>query len=198
MSDDAVAAVVDTASESYQLLHVTLTGFGDTSREVRVLSNDAVLAATVGINLAVAAARDSRSTLLIDATPNHSMVARMFGSSKKNARPTADAGASLRSKLVRNRVGRDLFLDTIALPAAPLATDELLQLAHDHDFTVFVQPDAPIAPAQETLPAADVILCVRVGVTGLDWITRKTAELREQNQRLRAVLLWSTRAPSIA
>ena len=82
-SDEAVPPVVDTASESYQLLHVTLTGFGDTSREVQVVSNDAVLAATVGINLAVAAARDSRSTLLVDSGAPHSVIMRMLNGAKK-------------------------------------------------------------------------------------------------------------------
>lgn len=205
ISDVTVAAVVDTASESYQLLHVTLTGFGDTSREVRVVSNDAILAATVGINLAVAAARDSRSTLLVDATAPQSVVARMLSGSKKRARPDAEPYQSLRSRLVRNRLGRELFVDSVSLDVPGTSADELQQLAHEHDFTVFVQPETPASVRADETPAAppatsatDVILCVRVGATGLGWLTEKTAELRDQNRRLRAVLLWSTRAPSIA
>ncbi|MGV3708951.1 MAG: hypothetical protein ACO1Q7_08915, partial [Gemmatimonas sp.] len=41
----ATPRVIDVSSESFQLLHVTLTGYGDTSREVQVISSDALLAA---------------------------------------------------------------------------------------------------------------------------------------------------------
>lgn len=202
-SDDAVPPVVDTASESYQLLHVTLTGFGDTSREVQVVSHDAAIGATVGVNLAVAAARDSRSTLLVDTSAPYSMVARMLhGAKPRSRRDTGVAGlagtsAALRTQVARVRVGRDLFIDSVSQNAAA-SPDELLELAHEHDFTVVVRAETPDGSSGDTAAATDVILCVRVGVTSLAWIASKAAEAREHNQRLRAVLLWSTHAPSHA
>jgi len=206
-SDDASAPVVDTASESYQLLHVTLTGFGDTSREVQVFSNDATLGATVGVNLAVAAARDSRSTLLVDTSAPHSTVARLLhhttpplrratGSDGSSEASTSGSMLStLRAQLVRARVGRNLTVDTVSLTSSE-AAEALRELENAYDFTVIVHGDAP--PSPDIAPHADVILCVRVGVTRLDWITTKAAEVRDRHQRLRAVLLWAARAPAHA
>ncbi|MBC8086488.1 MAG: hypothetical protein H7Z40_04430 [Phycisphaerae bacterium] len=201
-SDDAVPQVVDTASESYQLLHVTLTGFGDTSREVQVVSNDSAIGATVGVNLAVAAARDSRSTLLVDTSAPDAVVSRMLNGAKpKSRKETGSSGrigeaGALRSPLERVRVGRDLFIDIVSLHGASSA--ELQVLTHEHDFTVVVRSAFRDLLPDETKVATDVILCVRVGVTSLAWIAEKSAQAREHNQRLRAVLLWSTKAPSIA
>lgn len=188
-SDDSVPRVVDTASESYQLLHVTLTGYGDTSREVAVVSNENALGATVGVNLAVAAARDSRSTLLVDGSGAQSTVTRML--SGKSARaPLTKTPEVPRTQVVRRQLGRDLYVDTVAASSEEAASEELVALARDHDFTVIV------GSAGEA--ANDVILCARLGVTSVDWLQAKTEEIRQQNKRLRAVLLWATRAPSAA
>lgn len=202
-ADEGLPPVIDSASEAYQMLHVTLTGYGDTSREVQLVSSDALLGATIGINLAAAAVRDSRATLLIDAsTPPH-LVNRLLRNIPDNSRTAAartpGAAGSLQEQLITTRLGRDLSLDTLTLSGESSDADrETLQtIAHDHDFTVVVQGDGAEAAQGSPLPAADVILCARVGVTRLDWLITRTAELRARQHRVRAVLLWATRAPSI-
>lgn len=188
-SDDSIPRVVDTASESYQLLHVTLTGYGDTSREVAVVSNDNALGATVGVNLAVAAARDSRSTLLVDGSGSQSTVTRML-SGKSSRAASAKTSEAAPTQVVRRQLGRDLFVDTVSANSLAATSDELLALARDHDFTVIV--------GNAVEATGDVILCARLGVTSVDWLQSKTDEIRQQNKRLRAVLLWAARAPSAA
>ncbi|MEO7998667.1 MAG: hypothetical protein ABI852_14555 [Gemmatimonadaceae bacterium] len=196
---EAIPAVVDMASESYQLLHITLTGFGDTSREVQVVSNDIVLGATVGINLAAAAVRDLRATLLVDASAPPTIVSRLLRQSKISpASVSATDGSSMQSHVVRTRVGRDVFVDTLAVADArsEVAQQELDDLVRDHDFTVIVQASGNSPELPLPLPAVDTIICARVGVTKLDWLIARTDELRAQNRRVRAVMLWAARAPS--
>ena len=201
-ADGGLPPIVDFASEAYQLLHVTLTGYGDTSREVQVISSDALLGATIGINLAAAAVRDSRATLLIDAsTPPH-LVNRLLRNGADNSMVSnvspSGAEVSLQTQLITMRLGRDFSLDTLTISgdSGDAAQEELQAIAHDHDFTVVVQGDGGDATQASPLPAADVILCARVGDTRLDWLITRTAELRAQQRRVRAVLLWATRAPS--
>lgn len=196
---DMLAPVIDLASESYQLLHITLTGFGDTSREVQVVSNDIALGATVGINLAAAAVRDSRATLLIDASTPPTIVSRLLRQPKNNpASAATDSAGSMLSHVARSRVGNDVYVDTLAVADArsEVAQQQLDDLVRDHDFTVIVQAGADEPEHPFPLPVVDAIICARVGVTKLEWLTTRTAELRAQNRRVRAVLLWATRSPS--
>lgn len=196
---DVLPPVVDLASESYQLLHITLTGFGDTSREVQVVSNDMVLGATVGINLAAAAVRDSRATLLVDSSTHPTIVGRLLRQPKRSpASATAHDGSSMQSHVVRSRVGHEVFVDTLSIADArsEVAQQQLDELVREHDFTVIVQAGADEAEHPFPLPVMDAIICARVGVTKLDWLMARSAELREQNRRVRAVLLWSARSPS--
>lgn len=195
-ADAALPNVIDTASESYQLLHVTLTGYGDTSREVQVISSDALLSATIGINLAAAAVRDSRATLLVDVSTPPRIVSRLLKQPSGSA--TGFSKASLATQVTPAKLGRDLSVDTLSL-SGEVSNDtkeQLQDIAHDHDFTVVVRSDNAEGTTDSPLPATDVILCARVGVTRLDWLTSQTAELRATQHRVRAVLLWSTRAPS--
>ena len=199
-ADAGFPPVVEASSEAYQLLHVTLTGYGDTSREVQVISSDALLGATIGINLAAAAVRDSRATLLIDASTPPLLINRLLGTSDDNAMTSggSSTAALLSSQLIKVRLGRDLSLDTLSISGenSNATLEELQVIAHDHDFTVVVQSHNSDAKWASLLPAADVILCARVGVTRLDWLISRTAELRAQQHRVRAVLLWATHAPS--
>ena len=199
-ADAGFPPVVEASSEAYQLLHVTLTGYGDTSREVQVISSDALLGATIGINLAAAAVRDSRATLLIDASTPPLLINRLLGTSDDNATTLGGSSTAvlLSSQLITVRLGRDLSLDTLSISGenSNAALEELQGIAHDHDFTVVVQSDNSDAKWVSLLPAADVILCARVGVTRLDWLISRTAALRAQQHRVRAVLLWATHAPS--
>lgn len=196
-TDAGVAPVVDAASEAYQLLHITLTGYGDTSREVQVISSDALLGATIGINLAAAAVRDSRTTLLVDANTPSRLIRQLLRVSAGADRQAGER--SLQSQLVAAPVGREQTVDTLLLPAdgGDDVIEALRAIEADHDFTVLVRDDSSNAAGELSPAITDVILCARVGVTRLEWLITRTAELRAQQHRVRAVLLWATRAPSL-
>jgi Mrp family chromosome partitioning ATPase len=195
-------------SDSYQLLHVTLTGFGDTTRTVRILSDSPLMTATVGINLAAAAAREARAALLVDGDTHARLVAGLLDMG--NSTGIAEAlsiPASLSSHVVRVAVGRDQYLKALLAgqgrmrkgndraPHVPREFEQQFQLlAKNYDLTVLLaSSDAEKTAAW--LPAADVILCARIGVTRVNWLARSVLHLRASGIRLRAVLLWAADAP---
>ena len=212
-SDEALFPVIDTVSEAYQLLHVTLTGFGDTAHAVRVVGDTAILSATVGINLAAAAAREARATLLIDADSEERLATSLLHiAPKKGVAESTAAPDQLRSRIVRTKVGRDQYIDTLfagaqrkraSAESAPQPEqqqafhDELQLLANEHDLTVILAPSTGDSGAALLPSVSDAILCVRLGATSLRWLMRSTVQLRHSNLRLRAVLLWAARAPAL-
>jgi hypothetical protein len=213
-SDSTIPAVIDTVSDSYQLLHVTLTGFGDTARIVRIVSDSAMLTATVGINLAAAAAREARAALVVDADSKARLASTLLGIT--NATGVAEslaAPSSLSTHVARVAVGRDQYLKALFAGGSRVRRNEkinctgpegsariaefeqqLLALVNEHDLTVLlVASDGE--PTAGWLPPADVILCVRLGATKLIWLTRSVLQLRASGVRLRAVLVWAADAP---
>lgn len=203
-ADTTLPRVIDVASEAYQLLHITLTGFGDTSREVRVVGTDAIMSATVGINLAAAAVRDSRATLLIDASvpagTARRLLLRQGGRAESAFRHThSDVRGKRNVPVFRTRVGRDLYLDTALAPAGAdaLSSSEWRELAKEQDFCVIVQPDTDATLRDAPLDSRDVVLCAQVGVTRLDWLISRAETVRANGNRVRAVLLWAAGAASV-
>lgn len=202
-----VPRVIDAASDSYQLLLVTLTGFGDTTRVVRVMSDAPRMAATVGINLAAASAREARTTLVLDGDLRVRLVAPMLELVNQGGIAEAlTSPASLASRPVRINVGREQTMDallagsasTAASPGTPTLrqqfVEQLQALLTDYDFTVIVAPN-DIDVRADWVPSSDVILCVRIGATRLDWLTRAVAHAAASGVRVRGVLAWTARAP---
>ena len=210
-SDEALFPVIDTVSEAYKLLHVTITGFGDTAHSVRVIGDSAMVSATVGINLAAAAAREARATLLIDADAEaHLATSLLHVTAKKGVAESVTTPDKLRSRIVRTKVGRNQYINTLfagkkktALPEGDQQQqlqqslpDELQLLSNEHDLTVILA--ARDSANSELLPlAGDAILCVRLRQTKLDWLVQAATELHSRNVRLRAVLLWAAAAPRL-
>jgi hypothetical protein len=208
-SDAAVPAIIDTTSDSYQLLLVTLTGFGDATRAVRVLGDVPLLTAIVGINLAAAAAREARASLIIDGDLRARFVATLLELGQHaGIVESLTEPALLTSRVVPVSVGREQIVralpagggaphDAKTQPAEVRAAFEtaLSHLMDQEDFVVMLtSSEADVGAAW--LPTADVILCARLGVTKLNWLTRTVIQLRTSGVRLRAVLLWAAPVPA--
>ena len=118
--------------------------------------------------------------------------------------------ASVRSRWDAPRslaIGRDAFID-IVLPrrvrsrqtgrdvgvtrdAASMA-DDLRRLAAHHDLAVYLTDhDLDQHAPLET----DVVLCARLGVTTLAWLSHTMRQLEDRGRRVRAVVLWSADLP---
>lgn len=205
-SDDSIAQVIDTETDSYQMLHVALTAFGDVARNVRVASETPALAATVAINLAAAAARESRTALLVDGNLEAALVATLLRTGKKaGVAESLEFPAAAISRVVKVSIGRGQHIGALLAGAKPLTgerVDEaqlaslqaaLQPLFRQQDLVVLVSP-GDVAAAAALLPTSDVILCARVGATSLGWLTGSVKQLRRDGNRLRAVILWPHRA----
>ncbi|MGV3708182.1 MAG: hypothetical protein ACO1Q7_05015, partial [Gemmatimonas sp.] len=146
---------------------------------------------------AAAAARDSRATLLVDTSTPPKLVSRLLGTSEASGAVRGDS--SLQARMVPAAVGGTLNIDTVTLVghANEAVQAELQDLAHEHDFTVIVRNDHDDVESTSPLPATDVILCAQVGVTRLAWLMERVRELRAQEHRVRAVLLWSAQSPAL-
>ena len=121
---------------------------------------------------------------------------------------TKDASTRSRWDAPRSlAIGRDTFID-IVLPRrvrsphtgvhpgttrdAPLALDDLQQLAVHHDLAVYVTGH----DLDQQLPLeTDVVLCVRPGVTTLAWVSQIVRQLEGRGRRVRATVLWAADLP---
>jgi hypothetical protein len=71
---------------------------------------------------------------------------------------------------------------------------DLQRLAAHHDLAVFVTDH----DLDEQVPRdTDVVLCARLGVTTLAWLSRTVRQLEDRGRRVRAVVLWSADLPLV-
>jgi hypothetical protein len=202
-ADKILPPALDPTADAWQQLHLTLTGLGDVVRTVRVVSDQPLLAGTLAINLAAAAARESRATLLVEPPSPTPLLAMLLRQTKPRGILDVQQGrAELREVVAEVPMGRDVAVDVLFsgnVPSNPLALlvrpengDEIRRIAARYDLTLVVGdgPDVGVAPD-------DTIVCARLGSTSLEWLGRVTSQARADNHRLRAVLLWATDAPTV-
>ena len=96
-------------------------------------------------------------------------------------------------------VGRDVYMTVLyggrkALRGTSerrmIVHEDLDRLSSRYDLTVVVS-DEDAAHGDALLPANDVILCARAGETHVSWLSESAGRVRDEGDRLRAVLLLS-------
>ncbi len=221
-SDALIPAILQQhRDDAWSLLHLTLTGIGDTSRSVQVMADEPALAGAVALNLAGVSARESRATVLVDAVRGASALVSLLPAdvitSTTEKRAPRSGGTPLERTVEPDRssrwerprfitVGRDATVDLL-LPrrvgyrdgavdaganTAGIVDAHVQRLLARYDLAVFVT-DRDLSGE---LPAnSDLILCARLGATPLAWLTEATHTARQQQRRIRAVVLWSAEAP---
>lgn len=207
---EAQAAVLSPSADAWPLLHLTLSNIGDMARDVQILADRPVVAGAVGLNLAAVAARESRATVLVDAAQRAGAVVPLLPSSALTLRESSVAPGPWNEQWDASRrvpLGRDASVDLV-LPRrsryderrraahSSAATDDaaaiLAPLLRQYDFVVFVT-DAHEAPSVP--PDADLVLCARLGVTSLAWVSRAIRYAEASQRRIRAVVLWADEVP---
>lgn len=207
---EAQAAVLTPTAHAWPLLHLRLSNIGDMAPLVQVLADRPVLAGAVGLNLASVAAREWRATVLVDAAVRAGAVVPLLpvsalltpddlGRRRHSNAPWNDQWDATR----RMPLGRDASVDLVLPRRArydahrhpgddTAASDPLDSLLCHYDFVVFVTdvPTAPVVPAR-----ADLVLCARLGVTPLAWVSRAVRYADESGRRIRAVVLWADDVP---
>lgn len=203
-ADRMLPPALDPTAEAWQQLHLTLTGLGDVVRAVRIVSDQPILGSTLAINLAAAAARESRATLIVEPPARTSMLAMVLRQNKPRGLNDVQQGrAGLREVVTEVPMGRDVAVDVLfsgtSTSSAPTVAnrseinEEIRRAAGRYDLTLVVGD-----PAVEIgIPNYDIIICARLGSTSLEWLSRTMQQARGGNHRLRAVLLWATEMPSL-
>jgi hypothetical protein len=188
--------------ETWTLLHLLLTTTGDASRRVQVLADRPLLGGAVALNLAAAAARESRATVLADIAGAGALLPLIPTpalSRRGAAREPASSWDATRALSCDRDVVIDLVLprrlgSTPAVHTATARTDDtsLAALVADYDLAVYVT--STVSP--DELPGdADVVLCARLGVTRLSWLAGAVRAIEREGRRVRAVLLWDGELP---
>ncbi|HYW30453.1 MAG TPA: hypothetical protein VE869_03020 [Gemmatimonas sp.] len=203
-ADRVLSPALDPTAEAWQQLHLTLTGLGDVVRSARVIADQPLLGATLTINLAAAAARESRATLVVEAPSRTPLLSSLLRQNKPRGLVDVQQGrAEVREAITEVPMGRDVAVDVMfagapVRNAAPLASrselgDELRRVAARYDLALVMGDES----ADVGIPAHDVIVCARLGVTSLEWLSKVTVHARSSGHRLRAVLLWATDTPTV-
>jgi Mrp family chromosome partitioning ATPase len=220
-----VPLLVNAAVESYRLVYLSLSATGSAVSRVAVTAAEPGIAAAVALNIAVAAAEDGRSTLVVDADGRHAVASAALG--LRDRLGLADAvqgGLPLEELVTAVPVGRGAALQvlpagstraTARQAAAPggEARDEdvrasLARFARAYDITVTSLPPvptpsatpegaaaAPEAVAREVL-AREVIVCARAGHTPLAGLTREIARLNALGAHVRGLVIWDDDPPA--
>jgi Mrp family chromosome partitioning ATPase len=178
-ADDAIPALVDASVGSYRLLYLSLSATGAAVSRVAVTAAEPRVAAAVALNVAVAAADDGRSTLVVDGDVHNGVASAALGVRDRLGLADAfGAGLPVADLVVPVAVGRGATVDVLpagqrartgrqAVGAAPAAgatgedrRAELGRVARRYDVTVVHVPPVPAgvaAPSPDDAVTPDAV-----------------------------------------
>jgi Mrp family chromosome partitioning ATPase len=209
---DATASpsLIDPTAESYRRLYLYLAGSKAALAMVTVTGDDPDIHAVVASNIAAAAGREGRGTLLVDGDLVRSPLAAIF-----DAPPVPGLADIIQRKagwpeaLEPIVIARDLSIDLVPggrKGTAGFSDDEsaerirrdLGRMARRYDVMVL---NAPLSHVREgsrsMLPAPDVLLCARLGHTTLSGLAESMHALRAAGTRVSGLVLWVGEDPRI-
>jgi hypothetical protein len=211
-----VPHIIDRDSDTFLLLHLALSGVGDMVSQVEVLADDPVLAAGIALGTAAAAARESRAVLIVESTSRRPLLAHLLRATPRHTRGDVLEGRVNPEEAVHVvRLDGDTHFDAIVAgspelrrplrerraprPVATMPEDEetmeaMLRFEQRYDLRLYLTDPANRGRSR----IRDVILCVRQGSTPLLWLSRITQYLRNRDQRVRAVVVWSRDLPTVS
>jgi len=204
------APLPDAGNPSYALLHLSLTGMGEVAHRVHVIAERPFVASVVAFNLGAVAARESRAALVVEDPSQPRMLDAWLR--------TKTIASSSTSGIATLAIERDLAFDVQraattqgARSAAPnryditlLPSDAALRLVRNASSALSTEISNAMSNdmSHDLLKdgtgevMSDVVICARVGATPLSWLDAVARDSRARNQRVRAVLLWTTEQPS--
>jgi hypothetical protein len=193
--------------DPYQLLHLSLSATGAQTRVIAIAGDESAVVSTVAAQLALAAAAESRATLVLDTDAERSGVAAYFDQRPEPGFTDALAGVRLWSEVTR-AVGarRGLLIDVVTggavrgpLPdeaARVAARHDCARFAAQYDLAVFaVSGRTALQRLTDATYDVPIIWCVRVGATSHVRLRNDLAVVRGSGVPLRGLLLWDEELP---
>ncbi|HXF23621.1 MAG TPA: AAA family ATPase, partial [Gemmatimonadaceae bacterium] len=208
-SDIETPPLIDLTSESYRTLYLHLAATEASVPIVTVTGDIPGVVATIAANLAAVAAYEARSTLLVDGDPSTSSVSSVLRiESDPGLRGVLSGEIDLFSAIVPTTVGRDRPLDVLPSGHGRIGTaspdavrklhDTLARMERRYDFIVIVAPSSYAQLKTNTIvPAPDVVVCARVGVTQIADLRAAVKNLRAAGKLVHGIVLWDDEAPRL-
>ncbi len=194
--------------DPFRVLYLGLTATGTRSRSVLVVTEDSIMAAAVAARLAVAAAADHRSTLVVDVDTDQMPLARIFGDHPEPGFSDASAGNLTWAEVARP-VGSSDGLALTMIPAGTTHADQVAEeiqartqaafvaFAERYEFTILAVASHDLARARALLPAAPLVLCGVVGSTSVEEFTTAGSRIQARGDRIHSVVLWDAPRPTL-
>jgi hypothetical protein len=192
--------------DPFRVLYLGLTSTGTRARTLIVTGSDPVVTGAVGARLAIAAAADHRTTLVMDVDSDQIALARIFRAPPEPGYTDAMA-AAFKWKEVARPVGSSDGLSITMISAGTSreaiaeneATDSIRadygRFRDGFEFTILVSPLSQLAHALKLVPAAPIVLCGSLGLSDVTAFAKEGATVESTGQRLHGVVLWDAPLP---
>lgn len=205
-----ISAIIDRTSDTFVLLHQSLTGVGDIVARADVISDDATVSAAVALSVAAVAAHESRAALVVERAVTTSPLSALLGATPRFTLGDVRAGRARAEEAVHVvPLDRDAHIDVLLAPtdhaaaldasaddaSADRASAALVDAAtwtavREWGEQYDLRLDLVDARASSADAPADLLVCVRQGATSLRWLARVIRQAGLRQQRVRAVLVW--------
>jgi hypothetical protein len=194
--------------DPFRVLYLGLTSTGTRARTLIVTGTDSIVIGAVGARLAIAAAADHRTTLVMDVDAEQIALARIFRAAPEPGYTDAMAGA-FKWKEVARPVGSSDGLAITMIPAGTSRDEvqegeatntirtEFGRFRDGFEFTILVTPLSGLAQALALVPAAPIVLCGLLGVSDVTAFEKEGVEVNASGQRLHGVVLWDAPLPTL-
>lgn len=208
-TDIETPPLIDIISESYRTLYLHLAATDASVPIITVTGDVPSIVATVATNLAAVAAYEARSTLLVDADSTSNAVAAVLRlKSDPGVAGILNGRAELTDAIVSTTIGRDRPLDVlpsgngrmtnVAMDRVQMLREDFLRMERRYDFIVISAPTGYTQLATNTIiPAADVVMCARVGDTHLSDLRSAVKTLRGVGRYVHGLVLWDDDMPRL-
>lgn len=207
--DRALPPYVDPFKDGYQLayLHVATASRGMLA--LTVTGDEPSIAAVAAVNLAAVSAEEARSTIVIDTdAASCDVAATLTVHAEPGLVDLIDGSAGWGDATQSVRIGRNSSIDVIAsgtaapLPQAPeivqFLRENAARLERNYDTVVVVASAEHVTggiPAAMPMPL--VVVCARVGHSGITELRAFLAQIREAGGQPVGVVVWDDHHPSL-
>ena len=194
--------------DPFRMLYLGLTATGTRARTAIVTGSDPVIAAAVGGRLAIAAAADHRTTLVVDLDPAEIALSRAFRARPEPGLTDVLAGAFKWREVARPVGSSDGLLITLVpagterddLPqgeALEQAREEFTRFRAPYELTILVANPTQLDCALALVERTPLVHCASTGATEVESLVAESAQLRAAGFRVHGIVLWDAERPSL-